>query len=112
METPALDSRSETTLEEDVEKASLSQFPTASTASPERSRSHSLTRSRSFATDGFSCYNLGQDEIEDSEPAQRIPTSAFEVQWDGKDDPMSPRNFNPVRKWLIVIIVSSCSFCV
>ncbi|PKS12618.1 hypothetical protein jhhlp_000826 [Lomentospora prolificans] len=35
------------------------------------------------------------------------------VTWDGgDDDPMNPRSFGKARKWVIVLIVSSASFCV
>ena len=37
----------------------------------------------------------------------------FEVSWDGdENDPMCPRSYNKLRKWIIVVIVSNCSFCV
>ena len=52
------------------------------------------------------------DGSEDSASPQADPKS-FEVGWDGgDDDPDCPRSFNTARKWLIVIIVSSCGFCV
>ncbi|KAL2207774.1 MFS general substrate transporter [Sarocladium strictum] len=52
------------------------------------------------------------DGSEDSASPQADQKS-FEVGWDGgDDDPDCPRSFNTARKWLIVIIVSSCGFCV
>lgn len=40
------------------------------------------------------------------------PEKEFEVDWDGDDDPMNPRSMNKLRKWLIVLTVSSSSLCV
>jgi hypothetical protein len=118
-ESPGIGSSNDTTIasQADLEKAesypNLSQPPIASTTS--RQRTQPLSRSRSLATDGYSCYNLDgdePDENEDPESAKRVSTSAFEVRWDGDNDPACPRNFNKFRKWLIVLIASSCSFCV
>lgn len=51
--------------------------------------------------------NAGQEvDIEGS------PEKAFEVQWDGPDDPMNPKNISTARKWLIVIILAFGSLCV
>ncbi|OCK73548.1 MFS transporter [Lepidopterella palustris CBS 459.81] len=36
----------------------------------------------------------------------------FEVTWDGDHDPMNPRSMSKLRKWTIVLIVSSSSLCV
>lgn len=37
----------------------------------------------------------------------------FEVGWEGGDsDPLCPRSFSKVRKWIIVFIVAFASFCV
>ena len=35
-----------------------------------------------------------------------------EVEWDGDDDPMNPRNMHGPRKWLITFTVAFCSMCV
>lgn len=41
------------------------------------------------------------------------PTQVFEVAFDGGDkDPDCPRSMGVLRKWMIVTIVSSGSFCV
>lgn len=40
------------------------------------------------------------------------PNRAWEVQFDGEDDPMNPRNKSTFRKWLVVIIVAFSSLCV
>ena len=34
----------------------------------------------------------------------------FEVEFEGNNDPMSPRNKTTLRKWLIVIQLAACSF--
>lgn len=36
----------------------------------------------------------------------------FTVTWDGEDDPKSPRSLTKARKWLIVMIIATSSFCV
>ncbi|QSS65503.1 polyamine transporter 1 [Histoplasma capsulatum] len=35
----------------------------------------------------------------------------LEVHWDGPDDPANPRNFPPILRWSMVIIISLCSLC-
>lgn len=51
-----------------------------------------------------------------SQPASlhRIDTfdPQFEVSFTGDDDPRSPRSMSNLRKWIIVIIVSTTSLCV
>ena len=37
----------------------------------------------------------------------------YEVGWEGGDsDPLNPRSFKILRKWVIVFVVCFCSFCV
>jgi len=36
----------------------------------------------------------------------------FTVTFDGDDDPKSPRSLTKARKWLIVMIIATSSFCV
>lgn len=36
----------------------------------------------------------------------------YTVTWDGDEDPEDPKTMSRPRKWLIVIIISSTSFCV
>lgn len=67
--------------------------------------------------DGYSVFN--NDELDDSgepcegehdEPDEIV---AYEVNWEGGDsDPMSPRSFGHVRKWIIVLVLSASSLCV
>ncbi|KAI9844146.1 MAG: hypothetical protein M1837_005746 [Sclerophora amabilis] len=52
-----------------------------------------------------------EERQEDSE-SDDSPDGSLECKWDGDDDPMNPRNLGLVRKWLIVIIVSTSSLCV
>jgi hypothetical protein len=72
-------------------------------------RSVSRTRSQN----GFGC-------DEDSENGNAVDTECgvaekdpFEVGWgNGDSDPLNPRSWGTVKKWLIVIICSLSSFCV
>ncbi|CAH0052824.1 unnamed protein product [Clonostachys solani] len=80
--------------------------------SQQSSASHSITRVRSQ-----NGYGVSDDSSEKDEPAANNPGNdeddPFLVGWDGGDsDPLCPRSFNVARKWLIVSIVSSASFCV
>jgi hypothetical protein len=90
-----------------VKEAQLSR-PT----SQQSSASRSITRVRSQ-----NGYGVSDDTSEKDEPAPNSPGNdeddPFLVGWDGGDsDPLCPRSFNVARKWLIVSIVSSASFCV
>ena len=51
---------------------------------------------------------------EDAQDVESLQTSEkqYEVQWDGDLDPGNPKSMRKARKWLIVLIVSSCSLCV
>jgi hypothetical protein len=84
---------------------------------PSVSRARSLARSQTSVTDFHGCYSLDDGEEVDGAAgedltAKRTATDAYEVRWDGADDPLSPRNMSLARKWLIVVILSSCSFLV
>ena len=75
-------------------------------------KSRSLHRSKSYG-DGHGYTAFGEDEeapkkIENGED----PEKEFEVQWDGDQDPMNPRNMSNGRKWIVVAIVSAGSTCV
>lgn len=79
----------------------------SSTASRPVERSWSLN-------DGYSCNNQLDDEAAAGEPhgaEANESSSEFVVRWD-ENDPMNPRNFNKVRRWIIVIICSTGSLCV
>lgn len=76
-------------------------------------RSRSISRARS--QNGYGCDD-DNDEDDSSGPgpeAGRPEKDPYEVGWDGGDnDPMCPRRFGTMRKWIIVSIVSSASLCV
>ena len=78
-----------------------------------------LTGSRSSGSDGhgFACVRHEPDLASHDEEASRCPgkdhdAKQFEVQWDGSDDPMDPKNLSKGRKWMVVLIVSAGSTCV
>ncbi|OAL32814.1 hypothetical protein AYO20_07771 [Fonsecaea nubica] len=95
----------------DLEKAETihptSTFATGAGAT----RSQTVGRVRSVATDGYSVYDVEEDET-DQDSAERIKTTPYEVRWDGPGDKENPRNFNVARKWIIVLITSVASLCV
>ncbi|RYP12107.1 hypothetical protein DL765_007476 [Monosporascus sp. GIB2] len=47
-----------------------------------------------------------------SQDRPELEKDAFEVSWDGDDDPMCPRSLPLFRKWTMVVIVGMGSFCV
>ena len=57
-----------------------------------------------------------KEETLQSEPnghdLEKAETRHIEVQWDGEDDPMSPRNLPTWRKWHITLTVSVGAVCV
>ncbi|KAL4735073.1 major facilitator superfamily domain-containing protein [Aspergillus similis] len=62
--------------------------------------------------DGYRCNNEVDMEVNTGDPqGTEVTASDFVVRWD-ENDPMNPRNFNKVRRWLIVIICSTGSLCV
>ena len=69
--------------------------------------SKSLSRTRS--NNGY-----GVDDLDDEAALETAPQSdPFEVGWEGgDDDPLCPRSMKTWRKWTIVAITSSGSFCV
>ncbi|KAI1616879.1 MFS transporter [Exophiala viscosa] len=74
------------------------------------------TRTGASVSDGYGVYNVDngdeEDEGDNALAMKRTPTDAYEVRWDGKNDPMSPRNMSLARKWLITGILSFSSFLV
>jgi len=80
-------------------------------------RSHSSARSQRSYTDGYAHYQHDENDAEKKgqaaeEGAPADASKEFEVKFDGDSDPMSPRNKGTLRKWVIVLIGSSCSLCV
>lgn len=67
--------------------------------------SRSMERSWSL-NDGYSC----NPEYEDTDERPDGQATDFVVGWD-EGDPMNPRNFSTLRRWLIVIICSTGSLC-
>ncbi|KAI9877664.1 MAG: hypothetical protein M1830_003183 [Pleopsidium flavum] len=77
------------------------------------SRPLSLHTSRSYGGgDGYGCMNDDEQGGSQDDERPHDTEKEFEVHWDGEDDPMNPRSISKLRKWLIVIIVSSSSLCV
>ncbi|KAL2866390.1 MFS transporter [Aspergillus lucknowensis] len=67
------------------------------------STSRSIERSWSL-NDGYSCNNTVDAEDREPEGVE------FVVHWDN-NDPMNPRTFNTLRKWVIVAILAMGSLC-
>ncbi|KAL4874153.1 hypothetical protein BDV12DRAFT_159200 [Aspergillus spectabilis] len=63
--------------------------------------------------DGYSCSNEMDAKVSASGPhtVEAVESTGFIVDWD-ENDPMNPRNFDSVRKWIIVIICALGSVCV
>jgi hypothetical protein len=78
-----------------------------------RSRPQTINSERSYGgEDGYSCNHErtteeGHDETEEEREHKR-----WEVNWDGENDPMSPRSMSKARKWAIVLIMASSALCV
>ena len=71
--------------------------------------SRSLERSWSL-NDGIS--TSGTDErVGSGDDAEEAAVDEFTVKWDG-GDVLNPRNMSKLRKWMVVIIVSTGSLCV
>jgi hypothetical protein len=79
----------------------------------QRQRTASSTISRNLSlNDGYSCHTADEEAGEkDNQPGEAADGDEYVVGWD-ENDPMNPRNMNTLRRWLIVIIVSSGSLCV
>lgn len=80
----------------------------------ERSRS-SVRSQRSHLGDGYSHWEDDDDSTEARSGGngdEANPDKAFEVRFDGDDDPYSPKNKPVYKKWLIVFILSAGSLCV
>ena len=56
-----------------------------------------------------------QDDVPEGEKDVEIQGDggkAFEVGWDGPDDPMNPKNMKKTKKWLVVMTLAFGSLCV
>ena len=110
--------------------------PVSTRRSGRRRPSATLSRSRSYI-DGHSHYNTRDDDSDEGgdddraapqtsektglpendteqskSPSDSEKTDIIEVKFDGKDDPMNPKNMSKLRKWLIVITLAWGSMCV
>lgn len=83
--------------------------PIQSTTQATRTRSQaSINLSRCQSQNGYSC-NPFHNEPSDDE----LEKDPFEVGWENGDNDIScPRSLDKMRKWVIVTIVASASFCV
>src|SRR5450755_2467809 len=111
-------------MEKDIEEGSLPEPLAKETldlkplrrvnSSRSRSRRPSLSRRLSRSPDGGQgCRCCSQVESPtDSNDSADAREKPFEVQFEGDDDPMNPRNLLTFRRWMIVIIVSMSSTCV
>lgn len=71
----------------------------------------SLHSHRSYpASDGYTCF--AEDDERPSKSTGDTDGEPFLVGWDGDADPMNPRSMSKLRRWIIVLIVSSSSLCV
>jgi multidrug resistance protein len=78
-----------------------------------QTRSHSSARSARSYTDGYTHFEHEEEEkAANGNGQQREEGKEFEVQFDGDSDPWNPKNKATLRKWMIVLIGSSCSLCV
>ncbi|KAL8839206.1 MAG: hypothetical protein Q9170_001855 [Blastenia crenularia] len=106
--------------ESDERENSIFQPIKSRSRSPNRDRTRaagkslSLQHSRSYGDGhGFTCFSDNERHAEDGEPqGEDAEEKAFEVQWEGEDDPAHPRSMSKLRKWTVVLIVSSSSACV
>lgn len=102
----------------DPEETGFEPIRTRNTAARPGSRAGSVSRtlSRTRSQNGYSCDDYpGDNTDEDASPGAQTPEDKdpFEVGFDGGNaDPLCPRSMATARKWLIVSIVSSASFCV
>lgn len=106
--------------EEKLERLNTGGQPqsTLTPVSSYQGRPLSTVRSMRSYVDGHGTYQREQ-ETEDVSAAEKnevdvegSPEKAFEVRWDGPDDPMNPKNLATARKWLIVITLAFGSLCV
>ncbi|KAI9851356.1 MAG: hypothetical protein M1838_003912 [Thelocarpon superellum] len=58
----------------------------------------------------------GQDEDESTKdepkPSDHGEDHAYQVGWDGDEDPQNPRSMHTARKWVVVFLVAMSSLCV
>lgn len=93
----------------------LGQQPALLTPVPSRLSQDRLslhhTRSHTSHVDGHGYFNEDQDG-EQQVAIESSAEKAFEIGWDGPDDPMNPKNMGTFRKWMIVMINAFGALCV
>jgi len=104
----------EKTEEEEYEYLRPGHQPSGQSRAPSTARS--ACSARSFV-DGHGIYFTEQDSGDEQNPdgqedLEVTSEKAFEVGWDGPDDPMNPKNMNTARKWLVVMTLALGSLCV
>jgi multidrug resistance protein len=77
------------------------------TSKAPRLKPHSTRSSLTRVRDGDDSEKASGDRSSGSEEDMK-----YEVDWDGDDDPQSPRSLSSARKWLITLILSLGSMCV
>ncbi|KAL4957963.1 MFS transporter [Aspergillus filifer] len=77
---------------------------------PHSAVSRPIERSWSL-NDGYSCNNEADAEANAGGPQDTDAEDDFTVRWED-NDPNNPRNFNMLKRWMIVIICSMGSLCV
>ena len=58
------------------------------------------------------CSGKDSEANKNESNGQDSEAKPFEVQWDGDDDPMSPKNMSKANKWVVVFLISAGSTCV
>ncbi|KAL2853410.1 major facilitator superfamily domain-containing protein [Aspergillus pseudoustus] len=100
--------------DDDVEGGFVPIKPSATTDNNQLRPSTSRPIERSWSlNDGYSCNSAVDAEagVGDTQTSAATEPSGFVVAWED-NDPMNPRSFNKVRKWVITGILSMGSLCV
>lgn len=75
----------------------------------------SASQRRSIIDGSGHCYSNSENPNQERGPQDIEAISdekAFEVGYEGEDDPMNPKNMKPWRKWSVVIILAFGALCV
>ena len=63
--------------------------------------------------DGYTCFDADPNDTRRKNSKSGVVTEEpYLVTWDGDSDPANPRSMSNLRRWAIVLIVSSSSLCV
>lgn len=98
-------------------QAQLHHHANLTQVSSHRSQFAPTVRSARSYADGHGTYVSGGEQDDGQNDIQAVDIAgsgekAFEVTWDGPDDPMNPKNLGTGRKWLIVMTLAFGSLCV